>query len=176
MTSIGEYAFEGCSSLTSIEIPSSVTSIGDHAFRRCSSLTSIEIPSSITRIGDGAFSGCSDALVIRGVKGSYAETYAKENSIPFVEIGADTGNTPGNGNNGESGANSSTGTGNNGSTTTKKSNKVTVTKNTYSLTASTKKQTIASLGAKASGKATAAAKGIYKKTSKTLTIKVTVKK
>ncbi len=59
VTSINNYAFKGCSGLTSIEIPSSVTSIGDSAFSGCSGLTSIEIPSSVTSIGDYAFSGCS---------------------------------------------------------------------------------------------------------------------
>ena len=57
--SIGESAFDGCSSLTSIVIPSSVTSIGESAFDGCSSLTSIVIPSSVTSIGVSAFSGCS---------------------------------------------------------------------------------------------------------------------
>ena len=57
--SIGDDAFRGCSSPTSITIPSSVTSIGDSAFSRCSSLTSITIPSSVTSIGDSAFSSCS---------------------------------------------------------------------------------------------------------------------
>ena len=42
----------GCSSLTSITIPSSVTSIGDYAIEYCSSLTSITIPNSVTSIGD----------------------------------------------------------------------------------------------------------------------------
>ena len=59
VTSIGNYAFEGCSSITSITIPSSVTSIGYWAFRGCSSLTSITIPNSVTTIGDDAFDGCS---------------------------------------------------------------------------------------------------------------------
>ena len=64
VTSIGLYAFYGCSSLTSIEIPSGVTSIGDSAFRSCSSLTSIEIPSEVTIIGDFAFSDCSSLTSI----------------------------------------------------------------------------------------------------------------
>ena len=61
---IGVYTFSGCSSLTSVNIPSSVTSIRDEAFYNCSSLTSVNIPSSVTRIGDGAFSGCSSLTSI----------------------------------------------------------------------------------------------------------------
>ena len=52
---IGSYAFSGCSSLTSIEIPEGVTSIGSYAFSSCKALTSVEIPNSVTSIGDNAF-------------------------------------------------------------------------------------------------------------------------
>ena len=58
VTSIGDYAFYDCSSLTSVTIPTSVTSIGDKAFYECSSLTSVTIPNSVTSIEDGAFVGC----------------------------------------------------------------------------------------------------------------------
>ena len=58
VTSIGEYVFEYCDNLTSIEIPSGVTSIGDHVFAYCDNLTSIEIPSGVTSIGESAFEGC----------------------------------------------------------------------------------------------------------------------
>ena len=56
---LGDYAFYGCSGLTSLTLPSGVTSIGYRAFEGCSGLTSLTIPSGVTEIGSSAFYGCS---------------------------------------------------------------------------------------------------------------------
>ena len=64
VTSIGNGAFDGCTSLTSIYIPNSVTSIGEYAFAECGSLTSIDIPSGLTSIGQGAFTSCGSLTSI----------------------------------------------------------------------------------------------------------------
>jgi hypothetical protein len=59
VTRIGELAFSRCTGLASITIPPRVTNIGYQAFKDCTGLTSITIPSSVTSIGSGAFSGCT---------------------------------------------------------------------------------------------------------------------
>ncbi len=65
VTNIGESStFYGCTGLTSIVIPSSVTSIGDLSFGGCSNLTSVTIPSSVTSIGDFSFGGCTNLMSV----------------------------------------------------------------------------------------------------------------
>lgn len=56
--SIGDNAFSYCSNLTSLTIGNNVKSIGNYTFYGCSSLTSIEILNTVTSIGNHAFSGC----------------------------------------------------------------------------------------------------------------------
>ena len=59
VTSIGDYAFQGCSALTSVDLSStSLTSIGSSAFSGCEALTSVVFPASLTSIGGGAFYYC----------------------------------------------------------------------------------------------------------------------
>ena len=69
VTSIVDYAFYSCSSLTSITIPNSVTSIGDRVFYYCDSLTNITIPNSVTSIGNEAFYNCDSLTSITILKG-----------------------------------------------------------------------------------------------------------
>ena len=86
--SIGDRTFYGCTSLTSITIPDSVTSIGYGAFRGCSGLTSITIPDSVTSIGSYAFSGCSslESITIPFVGDSAGKTSSSTYQYPFGYI------------------------------------------------------------------------------------------
>ena len=63
-------AFDGCSGLTSVTIPDSVTSIGRSAFEGCSGLTSVTIGNSVISIGNSAFDGCSGLTSIIPSDGS----------------------------------------------------------------------------------------------------------
>ncbi len=110
VTTIGGRAFSGCSSLEKIELSSKLTTIEGGIFYGCTALKSLEIPNGVTKITGDAFFQCkaletiiipksvmamdvglfrttsTDTLTIYGYAGSYAESYAKENNIPFKAI------------------------------------------------------------------------------------------
>ena len=84
---IGEHAFSGCSSLTSVNIPSSVTSIEWYSFGDCSSLTSVNIPSSVTEIGGCAFWYCSSLTSVNIPSGvTKIEISAFENCSSLTSV------------------------------------------------------------------------------------------
>ncbi len=86
---IPESMFEGCTSLSDIEIPTWVTAIKTRAFANCTSLTKLTIPATVTEIADDAFDGCT--LTIVGTVGSAAETFAKaHDNITFEEYDPST--------------------------------------------------------------------------------------
>ena len=64
VTSIGQYAFSSCSSLTSVTIGEGVTSIGNGAFSSCTELASVTIPEGVTSIGGSAFFDCTNLASI----------------------------------------------------------------------------------------------------------------
>ena len=92
VTSIGDRAFLGCTSLTSIEIPDSVISIGVGAFSNCTGLANIDIPNGVTSVGGNAFNSTAwydnqpDGLIYVG-----KVAYSMKGTCPaFVKIKAGT--------------------------------------------------------------------------------------
>ena len=87
ITSIGDRAFYNCFSITNLMIPDSMTSIGDRAFNGCYSLTSLTIPDSITSIGNYAFNNCS-SLTTLTIPDSVAsiKQYAFQNCYSLTNI------------------------------------------------------------------------------------------
>ena len=80
VTSIGDWAFETCSSLMEITIPEGVTSIGEYAFSGCYNLTEITIPDGVTSIGLGVFSSCGGLNSV-----SLPESVASIGEVAFSE-------------------------------------------------------------------------------------------
>ena len=85
VSSIGKCSFEGCDNLQSVEISEGVSTIDKWAFRSCGNLLKVKIPESVNNIGDEAFTNCSKDLVIYGIAKSYAEKYATEKELIFID-------------------------------------------------------------------------------------------
>ena len=85
VTEIEAGAFGG-TGFTEFTVPDTITTIGDNAFAECENLVKVTIPKSVTKIGDGIFEECTKTVTIYGEKGSYAQTYANNNKIPFKAI------------------------------------------------------------------------------------------
>ena len=86
---IGDSAFESCSGLTSITLPSGVTEIGKFAFLHCSGLTSITLPSGLTEISSSAFSGCSGLTSITlpsGVTMIYSSAFESCSGLTSIAL------------------------------------------------------------------------------------------
>lgn len=87
VTELEEQAFESCSNLWYLSLPSYISKIGDHALSNCSSLFELQLPGSLTEIGDNSFSniGSKSIIIPKAVKkiGEYAFQYAKCETIEF---------------------------------------------------------------------------------------------
>ena len=85
VTKIGDAAFAH-TGFTEFTVPNTVKTIGNSAFAGCESLVKLTIPKSVTQIDVALVEGCTKTVTIYGEKGSYAETYANNNEIPFKAI------------------------------------------------------------------------------------------
>ena len=83
LTAIPEGCFANCPSLKEIVLPYRMQTIGAKAFNACTALTDVTIPRSVITIGSQVFSYPAK-MTIYGIAGTYAETYANDNSIKFV--------------------------------------------------------------------------------------------
>ena len=83
LTAIPEGCFANCPSLKEIVLPYRMQTINSKAFNACTALTDVTIPRSVTTIGSQVFSYPAK-MTIYGIAGTYAETYANDNSIKFV--------------------------------------------------------------------------------------------
>jgi len=91
---IGVRAFSGCSSLENISLPDSLSTIDMAAFEEMPALKELTVPAHVNFIGYDAFGTDKEyntnynSLTLKGYEGSLAHTYAKENDIPFISLGA----------------------------------------------------------------------------------------
>lgn len=90
LSKINLNTFNGCSALSSIELPESLEKIEYNAFDDCSALKSIVIPDKVTYIGEGAFNYCTglqEAYIGDGVTEIAAKAFAECTALKTVVIG-----------------------------------------------------------------------------------------
>ena len=93
LETVGDEAFYNCRSLRSLALPLGVTALGTKnaafglgVFENCRSLEKLVVPESVAAIGENAFESCPN-LEIKGVKGSYTESFAKDRGAAFKNVG-----------------------------------------------------------------------------------------
>lgn len=93
VTSIGDYAFDGCEAMTAVDIPNSITIVDVAAFARCKALTSITIPDNVASIGSWAFQDClalTTVVIGSGVTELGNSTFAECSAITSITCRATT--------------------------------------------------------------------------------------
>ncbi len=85
ITVLESYVFSGCTALEEVVLPVGMTEIERGAFSEATALTAITIPETVLTIADDAFE-TPENVTVYGCAGSYAEEYAAENNMPFVDI------------------------------------------------------------------------------------------
>ena len=91
VTAIGDWAFQYCVRLTSVELPATITTIGDNGFTRCTQLTHITFPEALTSIGDVAFYACmrlEEVIVPDAVTSIGEEAFYNCGAITEVVLGS----------------------------------------------------------------------------------------
>ena len=86
LSSLSEYAFGYCQKLESVTLGSNLKTVGEGAFRWCKSLKNVTVKGASTKISELAFDAAAKSLAISGHIGSYAESYAKNERIGFINL------------------------------------------------------------------------------------------
>ena len=92
ITTIGDEAFSGNETLTSLTIPESVTEISYNAFKNCTALTGVILPDSVEKVGPGAFEGCTSLTSVEigeNVSSWGSGVFANCDSLAAVAIDQD---------------------------------------------------------------------------------------
>ena len=91
VTTIGSYAFDDCTKITTLELPSDLKTIGAYSFNNCTSLTELTIPPAVSSIDKTSFSGCTGITSLRYQTGLCGDF--KQDTTPFSFLGSSEGMT-----------------------------------------------------------------------------------